>query len=316
MKIVEFETLDQITLHQQENPVFITMGAFDAIHLGHQDLINKTVATAKSNNVSSGLITFHQHPRSIIQTSKSSSLVFPLNKKLNLINEFNLDFVFLIHFTDEIMNLSHEDFFHKILLNHLNVRGLIIGENFCFGKNRKGNISYLQNQSENYLDLLEVVNISESNLSEVSTSNIKNHLKNGDIELVNEYLGRKYSVEGLVIKGDGRGKQLGFPTLNLPPQSSFIPRAGVYITTSQINQKSYDSITNIGTKPTFNFSNPIQEYTIETHLLNCEFEEKVSLIKVEFHHFIRDEIQFEDQFELISQIQKDIIQAKEFHESN
>lgn len=313
MNIIEFETLGQIREFFQETPIFITMGAFDAVHLGHQHLINKTVDAAQSQNMSAGLITFHQHPRAIIQTSKSSSLVFSLEKKLKLLEGLHLDTVFLIHFNDEIMNLLHTDFFHEILLKHLNVKGLILGKNFCFGKNRKGDIKYLQNQSKEHLNYLEVIDIVSNDFSEVSTSSIKQLLNHGDIENVNKQLGRLYSIEGNVIKGDGRGVKLGFPTLNLPPQSSFIPRAGVYFTTINIDNISYPSITNIGTKPTFNYSKPVKEYTIETHLLNYQLDQPIKKIKVEFHRFLRDEIKFEDQFALINQIKKDTEQAKLFH---
>lgn len=312
--IIEFHSLEEILQYKNKEFITLTIGSFDAIHLGHQKLMSETVSVAKKNHSIPALLTFKSHPRKILNSEKSGASIFSFDHRMELIFNAGIQKIFVIHFSEKISQLSPIEFINKILLNSLNAKALVTGEDFCFGKNRKGNISLLN-------DTLKPKNISViivkpllSDHLPVSTTRIRSLLLEKNIKEVNQLLGREYSVKGIVQEGFGRGHTLGFPTANISPDTDIMPTEGVYITKTIYNGKIKPSITNVGKNPTFTSQQKVVALLIETHIINETLPLHNELLEVVFLKFIRPEIKFANAEELKTQIAEDIKIAKLFHQ--
>lgn len=284
----------------------ITIGTFDGLHIAHQRIIERTKEIAKINSGRSVIITFDPHPRKIIDGVDSPKMLMTLDEKISIIKKLDLsvDVFLVIPFTKEFSQLTSEEFFAEILFNKVGFNNLIIGYDHFFGKNREGNVDFLRRMKEKYPFCLNIIDkiIVDGNV--VNSTKIRQFLLSGEIIKANKLLGWNYFLSGEVIKGDMRGRKLGFPTANLKPNSvdKLIPKNGVYFTKVYIDDNEFHGFLNIGFRPTFNES---KELFIEAHIFNFNDNIYNKEIKIEFIEFLREEKKFSSEQELINQLNID-----------
>jgi riboflavin kinase/FMN adenylyltransferase len=284
----------------------ITIGIFDGVHLGHQKIIKEVVAEANRTEGISILITFDPHPEEVI-SSKSPPFLLPLEERIRLISDMGVALMIVSDFTQEIADIPAEEFVQKILLNKLKMCKIYVGYDYAFGKDRTGNIELLKNMSITDGFKVEVISPVKIDNEIVSSTRIRYFLAQGNITKANAFLGRRYTVKAKVIHGDKRGRILGYPTANcICEENILLPLVGVYVVQVNIDNIWYGGIANIGYAPTFRG----EELKFEIHIL--DFDKKIygKEIEVAFIDRIRDEKVFDTSEELLEQIKKDEISAR------
>jgi len=300
-----FESLD--FEEKFANPI-LTIGNYDGLHLGHRKIIERVEIKARENKGTSMLMTFHPHPLTILKPDRFIGLITPLPVKRRLIEEAGIDVMFIIPFTDEFHLISPERFVENILVQKLGIKGLIVGYDFKFGKGGKGNVEYLAAKSTQYgffFDIQEAITLDNE---KVGSNRIRRMIQEGDVKKAGLHLGRPYMIEGTVMAGDGRGRTIGFPTINLQTEFPLIPGRGVYVSSVEIGGKRLPAVTNIGFNPTFDG----QSLTIETYIMDFSqdlYNQKVALY---FLDRIRDEVKFSSVDELKDRIRKDVEIARAY----
>ncbi len=290
----------------------VALGNFDGVHIGHQKLIRSTVRSCKENNLSSIIFTFQNHPRNITDESNSVKIIATWKEKIELIQSFGVDYMVAVEFDKKFREMSPEDFVTKILIKKLNMQEANCGFHYKFGHKARGNTDILSKMARSYRFKLFVLNPVKIDNNLVSSTIIRELISAGKMEECSKFLGRYYSLEGTVIWGKQLGKKMGFPTANiLVNESRVIPPNGVYITKCFVNNNVYDSITNIGYKPTIGS----EKRLIETYIIGFDKDIYGEEIKVEFYKNIRGEVKFNSIDELKNQIQKDLITANNYHKS-
>ena len=308
--MILIRNLNQI--NNQLPKLSLTIGNFDGVHLAHQKIIEKTQEIAQKNNLSSALLTFEPHPISFLNKNKNDFnkdfRITNLANKINLLKKYSLDYIIILPFNNKLSSINATNFIEKILINKFNVKSLIIGYDFTFGKGREGNFKTLENYN---FDLHEInpIKIFDKNHNEVtiSSSLARQYLKSGEINSLNQILGHNFVIDGIVVEGKKIAGELGYKTANINHKINLIkPKFGVYKTRTFIEDenKFYDSITNFGIKPTFD--NSSSKPLFETHILNFSKNLYHKKIRVEFLDFIRDEKKFSSIEELKKQIKIDI----------
>lgn len=304
------KTFTSTTHFSPSTKTIITIGTFDGVHIGHKKILQKVVAEAKKNNLTSAVLTFFPHPRFILNQNSDLKLLNTIEEKKALLNSTGLDALLIHPFDQEFANLSPEQFVKKILVDQLKISKIIIGYDHRFGKNRAADINDLIQFGTKYNFEVEQISAQELNEIAISSTKIRTALSNGDISLANSYLGYPYSFSGKVIKGKQIGRTIGFPTANIEIQEplKLLPKNGVYIVKCLVNNQEVNGIMNIGNRPTLNGTSQ----SIEVHLLNFDEDIYGLEITVKMIDFIRNEQKFENLDQLKSQIQKDKIQAVNF----
>ncbi|MFM7457130.1 MAG: bifunctional riboflavin kinase/FAD synthetase [bacterium] len=294
----------------------VALGIFDGVHLGHQSIIKAAQQEALEKGLKSVILTFENHPRSLT-INNTPSLITDFQTRLKLFKELGIDYVLAIKFSLEIMNMSPDKYLRNYLLGVLNAKCASAGYDHHFGKNRSGNVEFLKKfckENDLSLTIKEALKI-DGDL--VSSSRIREQLSTGNIEEANKLLGRNFTLRGTVVHGDGRGKELGFPTANLKISDELIkPKVGVYLATAKLSPPSalnveqspaevnrQQCLVNIGYRPTFSDK---AELSIEAHLLNSSEDLYGAELELEFVDKIRDEKKFSSKEELIKQIKEDI----------
>ena len=290
-----------------ENPV-LTIGNFDGVHKGHLALFKKVITRASAIKGKSVVMTFDPHPIKIMMPGNGPPLITPTPQKLKLIENAGIDLIICVPFTKEFATISAHDFVLKILVEKIGVKELVVGYDYSFGHNREGKIELLKKMG-NELDFrVHVIGPYKINGTLVSSTSIRNLIKDGELAEAKNLLGRDYQICGTVIKGQNRGgRLLGFPTANLELMDELSPRAGVYAVEVLIDECVYYGVTNIGYNPTFG----IQPLSIETHILDFSGDLLGETIRVNFIERLRDEKTFKTIEELSEQIGRDISSAKE-----
>ena len=286
------------------------IGIFDGVHIGHKSIIQLVKQSAHDDNLSSCLITFNPHPQEVI-TGRKLPLIVPFKERVKLLEQEKLDITVCFSFTTEFSGLSAEEFITGILVGRLNLKKLFVGPDFVFGRNRGGNTELLCKLGKELGFETKIVSQVTKNGHPVSSTEIRNLISDGNIEQVNEFLGREYSIEGIVNEGEKRGRILGFPTANLDTEWEFLPREGVYITYAVLSRERYRSITNIGYRPTFGNNGLL----IETHIFDFEEDLYGKNIRIEFLKRLRDEKKFDGIEDLKSAISLDVKNARKYFES-
>ncbi len=290
----------------------VTIGTFDGIHCGHKIVIQSLLDIAKQNKIPSGLVTFWPHPLEIIAPKYAPPLLLTKAERLELLENFNLDFILLINFNRTIADWSADYFVEHILVDKLKIKHLIIGYDHGFGKNRDGNIGLLRTLGRKYNFNVEQLSHCQVQRQNVSSTCIRRLLLEGKVALANIMLGRTYNLTGKVIKGEGRGRQLNFPTANLDILNShkLIPKMGVYVVKVKgkvFEDKEYFGVMNLGLRPTYEESGLF----IEVHILDFNQDIYDEILKVELIEYLRGEYKFSSPEKLKEQIRKDIIKARE-----
>jgi len=288
----------------------LTVGTFDGVHIGHRKIISQLVETAKKNNEKSVLLTFFPHPRMVLQKELEIKLLNTIDERIELLSQTGLDNLIIIPFNKEFSRLSAIEFVRDILVNQLKLKHLIIGYDHHFGRNREGTFDELVEYGNLYG--FEVLEISAQDIEKVAVSStkIRNALNNGDIEKATTYLNKPYPITGKVEKGKGIGNKIGFPTANIYVKESYklIPKNGVYIISTLIDNHDYIGIMNIGFRPTLNGKNK----TIEVHLLDFKGDLYGKNIRINLIKHIRDEKKFPTLEALKDQIKQDELIARKY----
>ncbi len=288
----------------------LTIGNFDGVHKGHQKIIQDVVDHAKAKGLKSGLLTFANHPVELFNRDLAKNfMIFNLSQKIKFLKQFDLDYLFILPFNRKIANITADDFLEDILLDKIKMKDLVIGYDFIFGKEKRGNFEFLSEKSlELGFDLTKIDEIADD--GEVfSSTKVRNLIKEGNILAANEILGKEFEVEGIVIQGNKNGHKLGFPTSNLKVKPHLImPKFGVYKSDLIVDDKVYKSVTNFGIRPTIDDD---KKPLYETHILDYQGGELYGKkITVKFKDFIRDEKKFESLEELKAQIALDVERAR------
>lgn len=292
-----------------KDKIFVTIGNFDGVHLGHQDFLQAIKKECLKENAKFVLVTFVPHPHQILK-GQTSFLINTYEERRELIRNCGVDFLLEIDFTRDFSTLSPEQFLEQYIFSYKNVAKIFLGHDFAFGANKSGDFHVAQKFCKNRKTDLVLQNEFTLNGQHVSSTIVRKALEAGDVVKANELLGRHYFLSGRVIKGEGRGKKIGFPTANLGySRELIIPSKGVYVTQVQIKDMLYNSVTNIGHNPTFNSGYDIH---VESHLLDFAHDIYGEEIRVFFLKKIRDEKKFPSVNELIAQIGDDVQATKEF----
>jgi riboflavin kinase/FMN adenylyltransferase len=304
-------------LEELEQFVFpvVTIGTFDGLHFGHKKILNRLKEIAKKYGGETVVITFYPHPRMVLFPDDNDiKLLSSQEEKIMLLEKFGIDNLIIIPFSKEFSRLTSLDFVRNILVNKIGTKKLVIGYDHHFGKNREGSFEHLLEFGPVYG--FDVEEIPEQDIDEVavSSSKIRNSLLEGNVELANTFLERKYSLIGTVVRGDQVGRTLGYPTanINIAFPHKLIPAFGVYLVEVIVEDKKYFGALNIGVRPTLNNKKP----QIEVYIF--EFDQEIYGKKVEilFIKKIRNEQKFSSLEELKNQIQLDVLIMKNIINEN
>ena len=279
----------------------VALGNFDGVHKAHAKLIKKTVAAAKKNNLKSIVYTFEEHPSKIL-FGESVKQIITNGQKRELIKNLGADEVFFEKTVPEVLNLSAEDFFVRLLCRRFNAKFVAAGYNYTFGKGAEGNAEVLRRLGEKYGVRVYIMPEERFDGGSISSSAVRAALLSGDIKTANSLLGYEYTVRGEVEHGKALGGRLGFKTANvLPSPDILLPENGVYKTKTCVRGRVYKSITNVGTNPTVEKA----QRRTETNIFDFDSDIYGETIDIVFLGKIRDEIKFDNVSELTAQIKKD-----------
>ncbi len=301
-----FRSIDSYPI--SERKAVITIGTFDGVHIGHQKIIEQLNALKTEENEVSMILTFFPHPRRVLDQSNDIKMLTTMEEKIELLDSFGLDHLIVEPFTKEFSRLTALEFVRDILVNRLSLKKLVIGYDHHFGRNREGNFEQLTEFGELYG--FEVIEIPAQNIQSVSVSStkIRKAIEAGEMGVANSYLGYPYRLSGEIVKGQGLGRKLNFPTVNLRIDEDYklIPVKGVYAVKTQVEDKEVLGMMNIGYRPTVGGDGR----TIEIHLLDFKGDLYGQRLRVDVLARLRDEQKFESIEALKAQLTKDEIQTR------
>ena len=290
-------------------PTVLTLGVFDGLHLGHQLIMQTVVERARSVGAVPTVITFEPHPRAVLHAESAPPLLQTFDQKIEALGVLGIEQTIVIHFDQAFAQINAQDFLSDVVVDRLHAKEVYLGRGFAFGHNREGNIELLRQESNRLGFCADEVPEVRSRGRRVSSSRIRELLHHGEVNLARRMLGRPYGVEGRVVRGAERGATLGFPTANLQPQNRVIPRGGVYVTATLIDGQWRRSVTNIGTRPTFESA---AGSSVETFIMNWSGDLYGDVVRVRFLHRLRDEKKFNSVDELKVQIKSDVTRAEQY----
>lgn len=299
MKIIK----DLQEIKRDQNSV-ITLGTFDGLHLGHQQIVDTVVQKSGQSAGRSFLITFDPHPRKIIPGRNDVKILSTFDEKVLILEELGLENLYVINFTQEFSRQSPEAFVEKYLVNGIGLREVVIGYDHHFGKERDGNFELLQKLGNKFNFSVTLIPEYSVNGETVSSTKIRNALLTGDVLKAGKMLGRNYSFKGIIVHGDGRGRKLGFPTANLAVdnEDKLIPAKGIYAAECIVENEKHFGLLSLGRRPTFHKDGEvIPEFYI------FDFDEDIydEVMQVNMVEKIRDEEKFSSVDELIIRMKKD-----------
>jgi riboflavin kinase/FMN adenylyltransferase len=297
-------------------PCALTIGNFDGVHRGHQALLKKLVQTAKEKNIQSCVMTFEPHPIEFFAPEKAPSRILSLRDKLEALAEVGIDQVLVVHFNQHFANLSPTEFVEKILVNGLQVQSILIGDDFHYGAKRAGNFSSLCEAGQKYGFTVERMETLEENNQRISSSATREALKQGDLSLARQFLGRPYMLSGHVLHGQKLGRTLGFPTLNVSLANKLHRRKpaaqGIFIAQVHgLSDNPLPAVASLGQRPTVDDSG---RYLLEVHIFNFNQSVYGKLVRIELLEKIRDEAKYNDLETLKNAIDQDATAAKNYFE--
>ena len=298
-----FNNLDKI---KKIKSSVIAIGNFDGLHLGHQKVLNQAKHKARINKKFFGVVTFEPVPVMFFNKKIKNHRINSLEQKINSFKNLKLNFLLIIKFNKKFSKMNYKEFIHKIIYKKLNSKFIFISKNFRFGKNTEGDINKLISNENTYSYKTCIQKPLKNNNKVLSSSTIRKEILKGNIEKVNKLLGRKWCIEGNVIRGEKRGRKIGFPTCNVRLNDYALPKLGVYAVKIEVNKLKRLGIANIGYRPTFKGKSLLLEVNIFGLKANL-YDKK---IKVNFIKFIRPEKRFNNVDKLKIQIKKDIIKVK------
>lgn len=290
----------------QPKPSAVTIGNFDGVHKGHQEIIKHLTDKANQLSLHSVLVSFSPTPEQFF--GRNHALLSNFREKHQLLSQTNLDENLLIRFNQSFSKLSAEAFVEKILVQSLNVRYCLIGDDFRFGKNRQGDYALLKKLSDKHNFIVENVNSIKSGEVRISSSSIRSTLANGDFKKACHFLGREYFIAGRIVHGDKKGRTIGFPTINIPIKRKISPVQGVFAVIASVKNAQYFGVCNVGKRPTVGGD----KTRLEVFLFDFNQDVYGETAKIVFKYRIRDEKKF-DSFDMLkNQINEDVLKAKNY----
>ncbi|MCK7589282.1 bifunctional riboflavin kinase/FAD synthetase [Subsaxibacter sp. CAU 1640] len=285
----------------------VTIGTFDGVHIGHQKIIKRLTNSGKEKKLKSVVLTFFPHPRMVLQKHSDIKLLNTINERESILKDLGLDEMIVKPFTKDFANLSAHEFVKTILVEELQAKHVIIGYDHQFGKNRSADINDLKGFGKEFGFTVEEISAQDVEDVAVSSTKIRTALNQGDITVANAYLGYNYFINGIVVKGKGLGKKIGFPTANIEVIEDYklIPKDGVYAIKSNLNDEPLLGMMNIGNNPTVGGSNK----TIEVNFFDFDEDIYGKSLKIEFISRLRDEQKFESVELLQDQLKKDKLET-------
>ena len=291
-------------------PCALTIGNFDGVHAAHRQIIRRVVEIARSRGWNSAVLTFDPHPTKLVAPERAPRLLTTPEERCKLMRQEGIDQILILPFTAEIAKLTPDEFVREILVDKLQARTVLVGDNFRYGNRAAGDTRTLRESGERYGFVIEVAHAIRLRERIVSSSEIRKLIEAGNVGMACRLLGRIYALEGAVIKGHGIGSKQTVPTLNLDSAAEILPATGVYVTRTYdlAGDRKWDSITNVGFRPTFDGD----RLTIETYLLSPFSGATPDRIRVEFLHRVREERKFPTPEALKAQIMRDAGRAKAY----
>jgi riboflavin kinase/FMN adenylyltransferase len=291
-------------------PIGLTIGNFDGVHVGHHELLKKIKADCEDKGLLFVVVTFVPHPQKILQPDKERFLINSYDQRRVLLKKAGVDILVELKFTRDFSTQKAEEFLSQYLLSYPNLKNFYLGYDFAFGANKEGDHDIVKSICRPKGVEVEIQPKFEFNGRIVSSSFIREQLLSGKIDEVESILQRPFNLEGVVVKGEGRGKKIGYPTANIQVSPDLIvPHKGVYVTRTIHKGMIYQSITNIGNNPTFKNGNQLH---IETNIFDFNTDIYGEMLDIEFLHKLRDERKFPTVNDLISQIKSDVESAKAY----
>ena len=301
--------IDNINEYHDQEGLSMSLGMFDGVHKGHQEIIKRLLKYAKIENLESALLTFWPHPRKVLQPESDLKLLNTLEEKLQLLKDYGIQKVFLQEFNEEFRNLTGEEFVKDRLVAKMHMKHLIIGYDHHFGKNQSGNFQLLEKMAPEYnFEIEETEAVLEHEIA-VSSTKIRNSLLEGDIIAANDFLGYHYPLSGKVVHGKKIGRTIGYPTANIGFDTiKLLPKNGAYIVDVFVEEEKLAGMLSIGTNPTVNGT----ERTVEVYILDFDKDIYDQEITVHFRDYLHDEIKFESLEKLVERLDEDKRLTKEF----
>ncbi len=291
----------------------IALGYFDGLHIGHQKVIQTAVDQARDKGMQAAVMTFHPHPSMVLKKlKKRDDYLTPPEEKAEVLASLGVDIVYFVTFDETFSQLSPQDFIDEYLIR-LHTKHVVAGFDFTYGKMAKGDMSNIGDFSRKMFTH-SVVSKVERDGEKISTTRIRKLILDGDMTLAHRYLGRPYEMQGVVVHGDKRGRTLGFPTANLQFRDPYVhPAKGIYAVKMKVDNKWYNGLANVGTRPTF-YSDG-QSVTIEVYLLDFEQDIYDKEATVNWYKRLRPEEKFDSAEELIDQMNQDERDARDYFDS-
>lgn len=287
----------------------ITIGTFDGVHKGHQKLIQRITDVARQIGGESIIITFHPHPRLVINPDdRSLRLLNTIEEKIHLLERYGVDNVVVVPFSRDFSEQTAEEYIHDFLVRNFKPAHIVIGYDHRFGRNRAGDFSLLETYAAEYGYQLEAISKQMLDDIAISSTNIRHALQEGNVTEANDLLGHNYTVSGIVVKGLQNGRKLGYPTANLQVSdpNKLIPRTGIYAVKVHRDSNVYKGMLSIGFNPTFDGT----EQTIEVNILDFDKDIYGETLTLEFIRFIRHEKKFDSIESLIAAIDGDKVETE------
>ena len=308
------QTVNNVFNFTSQEKTFVTIGTFDGVHFGHQKIIEKLVLEAKKEGKKSVVLTFFPHPRMVLQKEASIELINTIEERAKLLEKTGLDYLIIHPFSKEFSRTTALEFVRDFLVNQLNISKLIIGYDHHFGKNREGNIKQLTEYSQLYDFTVEEIPAQDIDDVSVSSTKIRRALHAGNLKTANNYLGYNFMINGVVVNGKQLGGKIGYPTANIDVKESYklIPKTGVYVVKSEIDNETIYGMMNIGNRPTLDG----KHQTIEVHFFDFNKDLYHQSLTVELIYFLRDEHKFDSIDSLIHQLKIDENTTRNYIKNN
>jgi riboflavin kinase/FMN adenylyltransferase len=309
----EFLARQELSREAPGRPSAVTIGVFDGVHRGHQHLIGAMLEEARGDGLAAVAITFNPHPRAVLRPGLAVTYLTSLEERVELLHALGLDAVCVLSFTSELAQLSAEDFL-AMLVDEMEMKLLVVGPDFALGRGRSGTPEVMRRIGASLGFRVEVAPLLQESNEKVGSSAIRHALAEGDVERVARLLGRPFSLRGPVVRGDGRGRILGFPTANIAlGLDRALPAYGIYVTRAYLRENTYESCTSIGVRPTFD-TDP--RPTVETFILDFDEDIYGQELRIELLHRLRGEKRFDSTEELVRRMHRDIEETREYFREN
>ncbi len=287
-------------------PSVVTLGSFDGVHRGHQHLINSVLTAARERNAASVVVTLNPHPKLVLRPGSDMELVSTLDERLELLKQLGTDYVVVFPFTVEHSQIRARDFV-KLLVDHLHLIEFQCGPNFALGYKREGNVPFVRELGQEFGFTVTVVEPRQFEAGIISSTRVRELVGTGNVSAATELLGRFPVLRGVVVHGDHRGRQLGFPTANLNvPEKKLVPANGIYAVRVRLGDEWLNGAANIGVRPQFGGGPRL----VEVYLLDFDREIYGQELEVHFVERLRDEKKFESVEALVAQMHRDVAKAR------